>query len=259
MGDAPSFSMVGRIAPPRADSASPGPVYSPRAKGQMGDGSQYTFGTSRGGGAPIKTPGPGDYETHTTARGASSIGDQPKYGFGTSTQREPHRPTGNRFISSKHSQTSNFGLTSPGPMVYQQQDGFNTQLVESPRKNSPRYSFRPKLPTYQTATASPAILAKSPGPGSYNAGGAFGPQVRAGLKSAGSYSFGSSERQSAELNYKKTTYMGKDFHHANLCVHSPGPLVYPSRNTIGTGSTNAGAKFNNVPSFSFGTESRFGY
>ena len=129
---------------------------------------------------------------------------------------------------------------------------------------------------------------------SYNAGGAFGPQVRAGLKSAGSYSFGSSERQSAELNYKKTTYMGKDFHHANLCapsvdppppprtrgasltgaqnrgspahvqypwagVHSPGPLVYPSRNTIGTGSTNAGAKFNNVPSFSFGTESRFGY
>ena len=53
--------------------------------------------------------------------------------------------------------------------------------------------------------------------------------------------------------------MGRDFHHANLCVHSPGPLVYPSRNTIGTESTKAGGKFKNVPSFSFGSEDRFAY
>ena len=47
MGDAPSFSMVGRKAVPGASSASPGPVYSPRSKGRMGDGSHYTFGSSR--------------------------------------------------------------------------------------------------------------------------------------------------------------------------------------------------------------------
>ena len=53
--------------------------------------------------------------------------------------------------------------------------------------------------------------------------------------------------------------MGRDFHHANLCVHSPGPLVYPSRSTIGLDSTKAGSKFKAPPSFSFGTENRFAY
>jgi len=267
MGDAPSFSMVGRKAVPGASSASPGPVYSPRSKGRMGDGSHYTFGSSRDPGqlgglskksSASKAPGPGDYETNTTAKGASSLGDSPRYGFGTSTQRETHSARGNRFISNRHAQTTNFGQ-SPGPMLYQMQDGFNTDLADSPRANSPRYSFRPKLPNYQTVTASPAISARSPGPGSYNQDGAFGTQKRSGVKSAGSYIFGSSERQSAEVNYKKNTYMGRDFHHANLCVHSPGPLVYPSRNTIGTESTKAGGKFKNVPSFSFGSEDRFAY
>ena len=152
------------------------------------------------------------------------------------------------------------GVTAASPSrPHLSQDGFNTDLADSPRANSPRYSFRPKLPNYQTATASPAISARSPGPGSYNQDGAFGTQARSGVRSAGSYSFGSSERQSAELNYKKNTYMGRDFHHANLCVHSPGPLVYPSRSTIGADSTKAGGKFKAPPSFSFGTEDRFGY
>ena len=42
-------------------------------------------------------------------------------------------------------------------------------------------------------------------------------------------------------------------------VHSPGPLVYPSRSTIGLDSTKAGSKFKAPPSFSFGTEDRFAY
>lgn len=234
----------------------------------MGDGSKYTFGSSRDpgqlGGTSRKTnaskaPGPGDYDTHTTAKGASSLGDSPRYGFGTATQRETHSARGRRFISNRHAKTSNFGTQSPGPMLYQMQDGFNTDLVDSPRANSPRYSFRPKLPNYQTATASPAISARSPGPGSYNQDGAFGTQARSGVRSAGGYSFGSSERQSPGENYKKNPYMGRDFHHANLCVHSPGPLVYPSRSTIGTESTKAGGKFKAPPSFSFGTEDRFSY
>ena len=83
MGDAPSFSMVGRKAVPGASSASPGPVYSPRSKARMGDGSHYTFGSSRDpgqlGGTSKKTnaskaPGPGDDDTNTTATGASSLG-----------------------------------------------------------------------------------------------------------------------------------------------------------------------------------------
>ena len=98
LGDAPSFSMVGRNVSPRSATASPGPVYSPRSKGQMGDGSQYTFGMGRDQSLPRKTPGPGDYETHTNAKGASSLGDQPKYGFGTSTQRETHSARGNRCV-----------------------------------------------------------------------------------------------------------------------------------------------------------------
>ena len=72
---------------------------------------------------------------------------------------------------------------NPNPSPNPNQDGFNTDLVDSPRANSPRYSFRPKLPNYQTATASPAISARSPGPGSYNQDGAFGTQARSGVRS----------------------------------------------------------------------------
>ena len=72
---------------------------------------------------------------------------------------------------------------NPNPNPNPNQDGFNTDLVDSPRANSPRYSFRPKLPNYQTATASPAISARSPGPGSYNQDGAFGTQARSGVRS----------------------------------------------------------------------------
>ena len=61
------------------------------------------------------------------------------------------------------------------------------------------------------------------------------------------------------LPYLPHLLMGRDFHHANLCVHSPGPLVYPSRSTIGLDSTKAGSKFKAPPSFSFGTEDRFAY
>jgi len=270
LGAAPSYSMVGRKPVPGPSNASPGPVYSPRSKAQMGDGSSYTFGSSRdpgqlgGGGRKANSsqaPGPGDYDTHTTAKGASSLGDSPRYGFGTASQRESHSARGRRFISHRHAQASNYGVASPGPMVYQIQDGLNTDLVDSSRPNSPRYSFRPKLPNYQTATASPAISARSPGPGSYSCqDGAFGMQARSSLRSRGGYSFGTAEqRQSAEANYKKNAYMGRDFHHANLCVHSPGPLVYPSRSTIGLDSTKAGSKFKAPPSFSFGTEDRFAY
>ena len=103
MGAAPSFSMVGRKPVPGPSNASPGPVYSPRSKAQMGDGSSYTFGSSRdpgqlgGGGRKAyssKAPGPGDYDTHTTAKGASSLGDSPRYGFGTASQRESHSARG---------------------------------------------------------------------------------------------------------------------------------------------------------------------
>jgi hypothetical protein len=117
------------------------------------------------------------------------------------------------------------------------QDGINTQLVESTRANSPRYSMRPKLGSY--AASSPR--AKTPGPGrracplrsrtrvrgddppcvratarSYNEAAAFGPQVRSAPQSAAAYSFGFSERARPELNYKKTPYMGKDFDRANF-------------------------------------------
>ena len=107
MGAAPSFSMVGRKPVPGPSHSSPGPVYSPRSKAQMGDGSSYTFGSSRdpgrlgGGGTKAsgsKAPGPGDYDTHTTAKGASSLGDSPRYGFGTASQRESHSARGRRCV-----------------------------------------------------------------------------------------------------------------------------------------------------------------
>ena len=107
MGAAPSYSMVGRKPVPGPSNASPGPVYSPRSKAQMGDGSSYTFGSSRdpgqlgGGGRKANSsqaPGPGDYDTHTTAKGASSLGDSPRYGFGTASQRESHSARGRRCV-----------------------------------------------------------------------------------------------------------------------------------------------------------------
>ena len=124
MGAAPSFSMVGRKPVPGPSNASPGPVYSPRSKAQMGDGSSYTFGSSRdpgqlgGGGRKAnssKGPGPGDYDTHTTAKGASSLGDSPRYGFGTASQRESHSARGRRCVRpAEHTMIRHTRLGSSG-------------------------------------------------------------------------------------------------------------------------------------------------
>ena len=97
MGDAPQYSLTGRKGMPRPEPASPGPVYSPRAAGNMGDAPQYTFGGSRKEAIDVRSPGPNHYTTTINCRGNSSIGDPPKFGFGTSPQREAsHSPRGNR-------------------------------------------------------------------------------------------------------------------------------------------------------------------
>ena len=94
---------------------------------------------------------------------------------------------------------------------------------------------------------------------SYDESAAFGQQVRSQMKSAGSYSFGFSERHDAQTNYKKTMYMGKDFDRGNFGVHSPGPCMYNKKSTIGDGGSSGMSKYRNTPSFSFGTEDRFMY
>ena len=107
LGDAPSYSMGARKAVPKADAASPGPVYSPRlltpmSHGPMGDAAQYSFGNSKRFMTALSgDPGPGQYPQVSTRVGGSLLGDAPKYGFGTSLQREPNDPTkkGKRFIS----------------------------------------------------------------------------------------------------------------------------------------------------------------
>lgn len=261
MGDGPSFSVSGRKGMPRPNPASPGPVYSPRAAGNTGDAPAYTFGTSRKEHIGGKSPGPSNYTPAQNSRGTSSLGDGAgaAYGFGTSPQREAtHSPRGNRYISKKHAITSNFGMNSPGPALYLMQGGFNTNLADSARANSPRYSIRPKLPGYNTEGAPPGS-GKLPGPGSYNhaGSGAFGPQTRSVHKSSGCYSFGFSERPGG--NHKKATYMGKDFDKANLGIHSPAPNLYSQKSSIGSADASTGSRYKNMPAFSFGTEDRFAY
>ena len=115
LGDAPSYTMGARKSVPKADSASPGPVYSPRtltptSQGPMGDAPQYSFGNSKrfmaGQSGP---PGPGQY-AQTQSRTGTGPMDGPKYGFGTSSQRVNITPQGNRFISKDHASKSNYAV-----------------------------------------------------------------------------------------------------------------------------------------------------
>ena len=47
--------------------------------------------------------------------------------------------------------------------------------------------------------------------------------------------------------------------HALAGVHSPGPSMYKSKNTMGDGSSNGATRYNNQPAYTFGTEDRFCY
>ena len=256
MGDAPSFSLQGRKGMPKPEPASPGPVYSPRAAGHTGDAVSFSFGAARKELGVDRSPGPGNYSATLDKRGTSSIGggaSGAKYGFGTSPQREnAHSPRGRPYISKRHAQSSNFGMGSPGPMLYNLPDGMGRESVDGRIPNSPRFSMRPRLPDYNTG--SPPNSARAPGPGTYKLVSAFGPQQRSELRSAGCYSFGFSDR-----GKKVEPYQGKEFDKLNFGVHSPGPMRYKLRNTLGAESTNGATKYANTPSYTFGTEDRFCY
>jgi len=202
-------------------------------------------------------PGPGQYPQDRTRVGTGMLGDAPKYGFGTSAQREPAKsPRGKRFISKAHATKSNYGEHSPGPLVYKLIDGLGTSYAGTGQPNSPRYTMRPRLANYQPPGSSPGKEGQ-PGPGTYNAMTAFGSQYHSARATAPIYGFGTSERHRPELQPKKTMYIGKDYERQNWGIHSPGPSMYATKQTIGPGAGVGQIRVS--PSFSFGGESRFAY
>ena len=48
------------------------------------------------------------------------------------------------------------------------------------------------------------------------------------------------------------------FDKSNFGIHSPGPMVYGAKSTIGA-SVNTNSKYGNASAFSFGSEDRFAY
>jgi len=261
LGDAPAYSMGARKAVPKADDSSPGPVYSPRlltpsAQGPMGDAPLYSFGNSKRFMTALSgDPGPGQYPQVSTRVGGTLLGDAPKYGFGTSLQREPSpRTKGKRFISKAHAVKANYGEHSPGPQVYNVKEELGANLVGTGQPNSPRYTMRPRLVNYQPP-GSNGPKEGQPGPGTYNQMIAFGNQVTSARSTAPNYGFGTSIRHRPELQPKKTMYIGKDYERQNWGIHSPGPSMYPAKQTIGPGAGVGQIRVS--PSFSFGGESRF--
>lgn len=252
LGDAPSFSMGARKAVPRPDDASPGPVYSPmmltpNAAGKIGDAPQFSFGSSkRFVGGDTGDPGPGRYAQNTTRKGSSLLGDAPKYGFGTSAQRVQKD---NRYISKEHSNKSNYGAGSPGPMAYKLQEGLGQVQTGTCQPNSPRYTMRPRLVGHNPVGGGGARSIDLPAPGAYKADEAIGPQVHSARSTAASFSFTQSGRHRPELAPKKTQYIGKDYERQNLGIHSPGPQQYSTSHTP--------TAYRNQPSYTFSTESRF--
>ena len=260
LGEGPQYTLRSRAAMPRSAAQSPGPVYSPRSltprsdrpMGEYGSGAPaYTMGVTRrieeGKGA---APGPGTYSARHNQHGTGiSLGDAPSFGFGTSAQRPPtHQARGARYVSEEMAKRSTFGLHSPGPMMY------------SPRDNnghtSPRYSFRPRLPNYNTAGAE-ADSQHKPGPGTYAHAGSFGRQTLSAFRSGGSFGMGTSTRPQPDQP-GKALYLGKGLDKSNFGIHSPGPMVYGAKSTIGA-SVNTNSKYGNASAFSFGSEDRFAY
>lgn len=172
---------------------------------------------------------------------------------------------------------SNYGEHSPGPLQYDIQDGFASQLVGSAQPNSPRYSMRARL-SKQSTGGDPLVKAASfPGPSNYNPTASFGAQVSSARSTAPMcvqmqilthavkvdrlicpcrYGFGSSSRHRPENAFNKVVYLGKEFENENYGIHSPGPSTYAARYTMGPGSANVG-QVRTAPSFSFGVEERF--
>ena len=141
------------------------------------------------------------------------LGDAPKYGFGTASQRvSSELAKGNRFISKEHANKANFAVHSPGPLAYTLGDALGTTASGTGGPNSPRYTMRPRLMGYQpSGTAATSASIDQPGPGTYNASMSFGAQVHSARNSAACFSFGTSVRNRPELHPKKTMYIGKDY------------------------------------------------
>lgn len=117
--------------------------------------------------------------------------------------------------------------------------------------------MRPRLVGYQQMSGAPAGAGAvdQPGPGTYNQAMSIGNQVHSARASASSFSFGTSVRHRPELHPKKTVYIGKDFERQNWGIHSPGPSLYNTKETIGQVSP----RRTNQPSYTFGSEDRFCY
>ena len=149
-------------------------------------------------------------------------------------------------------------MGSPGPLLYKIEDGLGTNTTGTGTTNTPKYSFRPKLDSYQpSGTGGPGGSggADEPGPGTYHPQPvALGKQAQSSRNSTSGFLFSTSTRPSP-LAPKRMQYMGKSFEKNYLGVSSPGPR-YEAKSSFGPAQS---PMHKMKPSYSFGGESRFMY
>eukprot|EP00756_Hemistasia_phaeocysticola_P063991 Hpha_TRINITY_DN7450_c0_g1::TRINITY_DN7450_c0_g1_i1::g.95755::m.95755 len=147
--DAKGWTLAGRTSSPKQfmgkgmvnqATASPGPIYQPRAFTEMSSRGT-SFPKSRRAGAALGTAGPGPGGRHdvpsTLCGQDKTRSASPGCKFGTA-----ERFRSNEFISPQHSRAAGSGASGPGPQQY---DG-------SPSKKAPAFSFGPEFGSRVPAT-----------------------------------------------------------------------------------------------------------
>lgn len=118
--------------------------------------------------------------------------------------------------------------------------------------DAPRFTFtgRGKRYDFSQGGLPGSRIEKTPGPGTYGARSAMGPQYEAKRATEATFKFGKSRRdKEAEL-----LYVSMEHERALLGKHAPGPNKYNLVGSIGLQST---SKRENAPSCKFGSSDRF--
>lgn len=236
----------GLAAAKRVGHETPGPRYNlPHHQGQ-----RYSFGTAERFGVPDRfadmtttaSPGPGAYDHNM----AGSVGKQvystsktfPRYGFGTGDRAVASKV----FISPKHAESGNFGMTGPGPAFG------NKTIIGSPEGSKWGFGTDGRFTREQRQLSD---AADTPGPGTYSSDNA---QVWASSSrevKQPSFGFGTSNREHMAKVFVSNVHAGAS---GGAFVYSPGPASYRLNSSIGNQTSTRGRT---APTWGFAKANRF--
>jgi len=219
----------------------PGPRYNLPSH----SGTRYSFGTAARFGVPDRfadmttsiSPGPGAYNN------TSSVGKQiystnktfPLYGFGTSDRNMASRV----FISPKHAESGNYGMSSPGP-------AFINNSVSGMEGSKYGFGTDGRFTREQRQLSDSSEM---PGPGTYSNDAAHAQFSSREVKQP-SFGFGTSNREHAAKVFVSSAHAAG----SGAFVYSPGPASYRSNSSIGSQASTRGRT---APTWGFGTANRF--